>query len=59
MTRYFKQYIDSTKDVEINKAKTLEHIGRMYKYPKRILRILPVGYTIKIGWAYYRKVITK
>ena len=59
MTRYFKQYIDSTKEVEINKAKALEHIGRAYKHPKRILRVLPLGYNLRIGWAYYRKVETK
>lgn len=59
MTRYFKRYIDSTNDIEINRAKTLEHIGRLYKHPKRVLRVLPLGYSLRVGWAYYKKVNTK
>lgn len=59
MTRYFKQYIDSTKEVEISKAKAIKGLSLVYKHPKRVLRVLPLGYTIKVGWAYYKKVKTK
>lgn len=59
MTRYFKQYIGSNKEVEISRDKALEHIGRVYTYPKRVLRVLPEGYQIKVAWAYYKKVNTK
>lgn len=59
MIRYFKRYIDSSKDVEIDKAKALEHLGRVYPHPKRVLRCLSLEYSLKIGWAYYKKVKTQ
>ena len=59
MTRYFKTYIDSTKDIEISKDKALEHLGRVYRHPKRVLKILPVGLKLRVGWAYYQKARTK
>lgn len=59
MTRYFKRYIDSDKEVEISRDKAVEHLGRVYKYPKRILRRLPLNWNIKVGWCYYKKVDTK
>jgi len=59
MTRYFKQYIDSSNEIEIDKARALEHIGLVYKHPARVLRCLPLGWNIKVGWCYYKKAQTK
>lgn len=59
MTRYFKQYIDSTKDMEISKAKAIKGLGLVYKHPARVLRCLPLGWRISAGWCYYKKVKTK
>lgn len=59
MIRYFKQYIDSDKDVEISKARTIKGLGLVYEDPKRVLRVLPLGYGLRVAWAYYRKVKTK
>lgn len=59
MTRYFKQYTDSTKEVEISKAKAIEGLGLVYKHPKRVLRRLPLGWRISAGWVYYKKVRIK
>lgn len=59
MTRYFKTYINSTKDVEISKAKAIKGLGLVYEHPVRVLRCLPFNWRISAGWAYYRKVKTK
>ena len=59
MTRYFKQYIDSTRDIEIDKARAIAHLGMKYQHPARVLKALPLGYIIRVGWCDYRKVKTK
>ena len=59
MTRYFKQYIGSNKEVEISRDKAIEHIGKVYRCPKRVLRALPLGCQLKVNWAYYKKAVTK
>lgn len=59
MTRYFKQYIDSTKDIEISKARAIEGLGLVYRHPARVLRYLPLGWRISAGWCLYMKARTK
>jgi len=59
MTRYFKRYINSAKDVEIDKAKAIKGLGLVYGHPARVLRCLPLGYCLRVNWAYYKKARTK
>lgn len=59
MTRYFKTYINSSKDIEISKARAIKGLGLVYRHPSRVLRCLPLGYGLRVGWAYYKKVKTK
>ena len=59
MTRYFKQYINSNKAVEINKTKAIDLLCKYYKDVKKVLEALPLEQKIRTPWAIFWKVQTK
>jgi len=59
MIRYFKQYIDSSKAVEVSKKRAVEWLAGYYKRAWRVLTDLPLEQKIRTPWAIFWKVKTQ